>query len=462
MSPRDSGGPAPTGPERGGSPDKMPHPVEKERARPAWSVRGPMLIGLFAMLLLIAGFFGWAMTSRLAGAVIAAGQIEVDRNRQPLQHPEGGLVAELFVDEGDRIAQGALILRFDGADVQSDLAVQRDRLAELRARRARLEAERDGDEAVQFAPDLLAQAAEDPEVADFLDGQRNLFQARADTLQSEVRQLSRRLSQIALQIDGFDAQETALQEQLAIVEEDLARQSDALERGVGLSGPVLNLQREAARMRGQLAGIEASRAEAAERTVEVELAILQRSISRREEAIAELREIRASEQEAAERVAALERNLTERELRAPVSGIVFGLTVFGDRGVVRPADPIGYIVPDGRPLVLGVQVPAIDVDQVFVGQDVMLRFPAFPQREVPDLTGQVTLVSADAFVDEATGGSFYRAEIVMDESQIALLGDKRLIPGMPVQAFIRTADRTPLEYLLEPIADYFNRAFRES
>jgi HlyD family secretion protein len=421
-----------------------------------------MIVGVLAMLLLIGGFFGWAVTSRLSGAVVASGQIEVDRNRQPLQHPEGGLVAELFVDEGDRVAQGALILRFDPADLQSEIAVARDRLAELRARRARLEAERDGEGAVQFAPDLLAQAEADAEIADLLEGQRNLFDARAVTLDSEVRQLSRRMSQIALQIDGLDAQEVALNEQLVIVAEDLARQQDALERGVGRSAPVLQLQRDAARLRGQLAEVEAGRAEAAERRVEIELAMLQRTTSRREEAIAELREIRASEQELTERVTALERNLTELDLRAPVDGTIFGLNVYGDRSVVRPADPVGYIVPEGRPLILSVEVPSIDVDQVFIGQTVSLRFPAFSQREMPDLTGLVTLISADAFVREDTGTSFYRVEIVLGEGQLALLGERRLIPGMPVQAFIRTADRSPLEYLLEPIEDYFSRAFRES
>jgi len=451
-----------TGPETRPDDRSMPHPVAPARPRPAWSVRGPMLIGFLAVGVLIAGVFGWAVSSRLAGAVIAAGQIEVDRNRQPLQHPDGGLVAELFVEEGHLVEAGDLILRLDPADLQTDLIVARDRLAELRARRARLEAERDGADSITFSPALLADAEADPEIADFLEGQRNLFDARAETLESQVNQLSQRRNQIDLQIEGLNAQEVALTEQLLIIEQDLARQQDALDRGVGRSAPVLQLQRDSARIRGQLAEIEASRAETAERRTEIELAILQRISDRREEAISELREIRASEQELAEEVVALERNLQELDLRAPVSGAIFGLAVFGDRAVVRPADELGYIVPDDRPLVMSVQVPAIDIDQIYIGQPVSLLFPAFPQRDMPDLTGEVTLISADAFLDDDTGTSFYRAEIIMPEDQLALLGDRRLIPGMPVQAFIRTADRTPLDYLLEPLTDYFSRAFRES
>ena len=241
----------------------------------------------------------------------------------------------------------------------------------------------------------------------------------------------------------------------------MALRQTSLDRGTGTRDPVVRLQQELVQLRGSLGEVTARRAEAAERVIETELAILQVTTERREQAISELREIRVSEQETAERVANLVRRIDRLELRAPVAGRILGLTIFGPGAVLRPADPFAYLVPEGRPLVISARIPAIDIDQVFAGQTVSLRFPAFDQRAMPEVTGEVAQVSADAFVDEVSGGSFYRAEIVMPDDQAALLGARVLVPGMPVEAFIRTQDRTPLAYLLEPFTAYFARALRE-
>ncbi len=428
----------------------------------AWSVRGPLLTGLVAMSILLGGFGGWAVLSELSGAVIATGRIEVDRNRQAIQHPEGGVVAELLIDEGDRVEAGDAILRLAPGQLARDLAVAGAQLFEVRVRRARLEAERDGAAAVSFPADLVARAAEDAELVDLLQGQENLFAARVETLSRETEQLRGRITQIEAQIAAVDAQEAALQEQLALVETDLERQQGLLERGLIQSDPILRLQRDAAQLRGSLGQLEARKAEAAERIIETDLAILQLDTARREEAIAQLREIRVTEEELRQRVTDLDRRMAELDLRAPVAGRILGLRVFGPQSVVRAADPVAYLVPEGRPLIITAQVPAIDVDQVFVGQEVTLRFPAFDMRNMADVIGQVSQVSADIFTDEGTGLNFYRAEIVLDEGEIARLAPRQLLPGMPVEAYIRTENRTPLAYLLEPFTAYFSRAFRES
>lgn len=433
-----------------------------ETSRPAWSVRAPMILGLLSLVVLVGGFGTWAVTSNIAGAIIASGQIEVDQNRQAIQHPEGGVVAELAVDEGQQVEEGEILLRLDASDIASSYAVVRGQLNEVRARRARLEAERDGLSELQFGTDLQQTALNDPELADILSGQLNLFAARRDTLDREIDQLTRRTEQIASQIDGMIAQRTALERQQGLVGEELVAQQDLLERGLAQAARVLTLQREEANLLGSLGEIDASAAQAEGRITEIELSILQLETQRREEAIAELREVRVQEEELAERARALARQLDQMDLRAPVAGIVYGMTVFGPRSVVRPADPVLFLVPQDRPLVISARVEAIHVDQVFVGQEVLLRFPAFDMQTTPDLYGLVTRVSADAFVDEATGASFYETQIVLDDGQIELLGDVTLLPGMPVEAFIRTDDRTPIAYLLRPLTDYFNRAFRES
>lgn len=430
--------------------------------RPSWSVRGPMLIGLIALIVLVVGFGGWSVSSTLSGAVVASGQIEVDRNRQAIQHPDGGVVAELLVDEGDRVGEAEVLVRLDASESETELAVARARLAESAARRARLEAERDGLDQLTFSDGLIAAGTDDAEVAEVLLGQRNLFAARLDTLAREEEQLRGRITQIGTQVDALRAQEDALVEQISLVEEELVRREDLLERGSGTVEPVVRLRQELVQLRGQLGQATAGRAEAAERIIETELAILQLTTARREQAISELREVRVTEQELIERTASLERRIERMELRAPVAGTIHGLTIFGARSVLRPADPFAYIVPEGRPLVISARVPAIDIDQVFEGQNVSLTFPAFDQSSMPEVMGEVAQVSADAFIDEVSGSSFYRTEITMTEEQAQLLGERVLIPGMPVEAYIRTEDRTPLAYLLEPFTTYFSRAFRES
>ncbi len=430
--------------------------------RPSWSVGGPMWLGIGALIVLVAGFGGWSVTTTLAGAVVASGQIEVDRNRQAIQHPEGGVVAELLVDEGDRVDEAQVLVRLDASDLITELTVAQARLAELGARRARLEAERDGLEVLEFPEPLTGLGLDNPEVADLLSGQQNLFAARADTLAREVEQLRGRITQIGTQVDGLRAQEAALNEQVVLVEAELTRREDLLARGSGTVEPVVRLRQELVQLRGSLGQATASRAEAAERVIETELSILQLDTQRREQAISDLRELRVSEQELLERASDLGRRIGRMELRAPVAGTIHGLTIFGARSVLRPADPFAYLVPEGRPLVISARIPSIDIDQVFVGQSVSLRFPAFDQRTMPDVTGEVAQVSADAFTDEVSGSSFYRTEIVMSEDQALLLGERVLIPGMPVEAFIRTEDRTPLTYLLEPFTAYFSRALRES
>jgi len=226
---------------------------------------------------------------------------------------------------------------------------------------------------------------------------------------------------------------------------------------------VLALQREEANLLGAVGELTAQAAQAAERRTELELQILGLSSTRREEAITQLRDLQFNELELTERRRTLRRQLDRLDIRAPVSGIVYGLQVFAQQSVIGAADPVLYLIPQDRPLVIATQVEVVDVDQIFVGQDVTLRFSAFDQRRSPELTGRVTLISADSFQNETSGLSFYRAEVQLNGGQLERLpADMTLIPGMPVEAFVRTQDRSPIEFLIKPLADYFTKAFRES
>ncbi len=417
-------------------------------------------MGLVALVILVGGFGTWAVFANLTGAVITHGQIEVDRNRQVIQHPDGGVVEDILVDEGDEVQAGDLLIKLDSSNIVSELAVVEGQLYEIMARRARFEAERDGATELTFDP-LLQEAGD--AAAGLTEGQSRLFEARLDSLLKATDQLQQQDMQIASQIDGIKAQQQAMTEQTALIEEELADQQSLFDRGLAQASRVLALRREASNMKGQVGELAAQAAQAAERRTEIEIQVLGLTSTRREEAITRLRDLQYNELELSERRRTLRQQLDRLDIRAPLSGVVYGLNVFAPRSVIRPADPLLYLVPQDRPLVIATQVQVTDIDQIHLGQDVILRFSAFDQRRTPELTGHVTQVSADAFQNETNGASFYRAEVRMDEGEIEKLPDgMTLIPGMPVEAYVRTADRTPMNYFLKPFADYFAKAFRES
>ncbi len=425
-----------------------------------WSATRPMTLGLIALLILVGGFGTWAVMAQITGAVITTGQIEVDRNRQVVQHPDGGVVAEILVDEGDTVDEGATMIRLDSSVLTSELAVVEGQLYEILARSARLKAERDGETELIF-DEILFEGGEN--AAELMEGQIRLFDARIVSINSATEQLTQQRAQIASQLSGIEAQQQALVTQRDLIEQELADQQSLLDRGLAQASRVLALQREEASLLGRVGELTASAAQARERMTEIDLQVLGLTTTRREEAITQLRDLQYTQLELSERRRTLRTQLERLDIRAPVAGVVYGMTVFAPRSVIRSADPVLYIVPQDRPLVIATQVQLNDIDQINVGQDVTLRFSALDQRRTPELKGTVTLVSADAFQDQNAGVSYYRAEVRMNEGEIEKLPEgSTLIPGMPVEAFVRTADRSPMDYLLKPLSDYFAKAFRES
>lgn len=431
-------------------------------SQPQFSMRFFIALGLIALAILLGGFGTWAATTNISGAIIASGSIEVDKNRQIVQHIDGGIVQDILVDEGDTVRKGDVLLRLDPTLLKSDLTIADGQFYELAARRARLIAERDKSDHISFDAELLEQATLKPEVRDLVDGQQNLFDARRDTIAREIEQLGKRAQQITDQIAGIDAQQTALEIQLGLIERELKDQQDLLDKGLAQASRVLSLQREQARISGQSGELAAQKAQAQGRITEIDIQILGRDTQRREEAITTLRDLQLRERELVEQRLALRERLSRLDITAPVSGIVYGLTIFTPRSVIRPADPVLYLVPQDRPLVIAAQVEPIHIDQLFVNQEVSLRFSSLDQRETPELFGKVVQISADAFEDQSSKVRYYRAEIVLNEDEINRLPEgATLIPGMPAETFIRTKDRTPLAYLIKPFTDYFAKAFRE-
>lgn len=426
------------------------------------SARGSILLGLVALALLLGGFGLWSATSRIAGAVVGGGQVEVEQNRQVVQHPDGGVVDDILVKDGDLVAAGTPLLRLDGTLLKSELAIVEGQFFEILARRGRLEAERDDAPAVTFPEELVRFAEGRPTIAALMTGQERLFAARTETQANEIDQLRRRGAQIASQIAGIAAQRAATDSQLVLIGKELADLTGLLAKGLTQAGRVLALEREKARLEGVAGELDATRAEAEGKITEIDIEILKRGSTRREEANTQLRDLGYRELELAERRRTLSEQIDRLEIRAPVSGVVHALQVTTPRSVIRAADPVLYLIPQDRPLIIAARVSPVHVDEVRVGQEVTLRFAALDSRTTPELFGQVARISADALTDEASRSAYYRAEVTLEPGELAKLAGHAIIPGMPVEVFIRTGERTPLAYLVKPLAEYFNRAFRES
>ncbi|MBU2956991.1 HlyD family type I secretion periplasmic adaptor subunit [Paracoccus sp. 1_MG-2023] len=427
-----------------------------------WPVRGPIVAGILAVTLLVGGFVAWAVVTNISGAVVASGQVEVEQQRQVVQHLDGGVVETIAVKDGTSVEAGDLLIALDGNLLQTELAIVEGQYFEILARRGRLEAERGDAETITFPEELTEASADSQELRDLIDGQTSLFATRLDTLRQSLDQLEKQSEQIDSEVKGVDAQIEALATQRELIGRELADQQSLLDRGLAQASRVLALEREAARMDGELGSLQASRASAEIRKTEIEIQRLGLNAERREVAETELRDLGYRELELAERRRSLIEQISRLEIRAPASGIVYNLQVTTPRAVVRAADPILYIIPQDRPLVIGARVATINVDEVQPGQPVVLRFSAFSSRTTPEIDGQLERISADALIDEATQVPYYRAEVSIPQDQMAKLGDLALVPGMPVEVYIQTGERSPMAYLVKPLADYFNRAFRES
>ena len=427
-----------------------------------WSAARPLLWGFLTVGLLVGGLGAWSVMTTLAGAIIAPGQIEVSQNRQVVQHPDGGVVLEILVVEGANVAAGDILLRLDGSAIKSEIVIIENQLLEIGARRARLEAQSDEANAVVYPEDLKAAAVTRADVSGILAGQTSLFAKQAEALAQAREQRQTRIRQIGSQIEGLAAQQEAIETQTQLLQAELITQRDLLSKGLTQATRVSVLERELAQLKGRMGELTSVRAEAAGRVTEIEIEITALTTQQREKAEAELRDVVARQLELLERESALAERIARLEIRAPASGLVLGLQVTTPQSVIRPADALMYIVPQDRPLLVAARVPVSHVDEVRPGQEVRLVFSSLPSRTTPEVIGKVTLVSADALADERTGMTYFRTEIAIDADALQQLGDVDIVPGMPVDAFIRTADRTPLSYLLKPFTDYFRNAFRET
>jgi HlyD family secretion protein len=424
------------------------------------SMRRHLVAAIVVVSVLVVGVGGWAATAVISGAVVASGSVVVDSNVKKVQHPTGGIVGELRVRDGDRVHAGDVVVRLDETVTRANLAIVTKGLGEMMARKARLESERDGLDAITFPAQLLAEA-DDPDRAAAMDSERKLFNLRKTARSGQKAQLRERVAQLGEEIAGITAQQNSKAKEIALIERELAGVRELWKQNLVQLTRLTALEREAARLDGERGQLVAAAAQAKGKIAETALQILQIDQDLASDVAKELREVDGKIGELVERKVAAEDQLKRIDIRAPQDGTVFQLAVHTVGGVITAGDPIMLIVPEADNLSVEVKVNPQDIDQLQLNQKAILRFSAFNIRTTPEIEGVVTRISADTSTDQRTGQSYYTVRIAMPADQIERLGEVKLLPGMPVEAFMQTRDRTMLSYLIKPLHDQFLRAFRE-
>jgi HlyD family secretion protein len=424
------------------------------------SIRLHLIIGLTVVVILGGGLGGWASTAQISGALIAPGSVVVESNVKKVQHPTGGVVGELRARDGDLVKAGDVVVRLDDTVTKAGLAIVVKTLDGLWARAARLEAEQRGLDKLVFPPQLLDRADE-LDVKNVMASESKLFEVRTTGRVGQRAQLRERVTQLNEEIAGLSAQEKAKDQEIALVEKELLGVRELYDKHLVQISRLTTLERDAARLNGERAQYIASRAQAKGKITETELQIIQVDKDMVSEVSKDLRETNDKIGEFVERKVTAEDQLRRVDIRAPQDGMVLQSTVHTVGGVITAGDAIMMIVPQADDLQVEAKVNPQDIDKLQIGQKTLLRLSAFNQRTTPELNGVVTRVSPDVTTDQRTGQSYYTIRVSMPPAEVARLGEAKMIPGMPVEAFVQTGDRTMLSYLIKPLSDQLMRAFRE-
>ncbi|OEC95551.1 MULTISPECIES: HlyD family type I secretion periplasmic adaptor subunit [unclassified Rhizobium] len=423
-------------------------------------IRRLSLLVIAAILVLFGVMGGLAAATKISGAVVTSGTLVVDSYVKPVKHLKGGIARAILVKNGDHVAAGQVLVRLDDTQTRANLSIIRKRLNELSARTARLAAERDGRQDIDFPADLLS-FAEDADVAAILAGERRLFRDRQISRDGQKSQLHERIQQLRQEIDGLVAQEEGKRREIALIAKELGSLQGLLDQGIISATKVYSLQRESASLNGDLGNLVSSVAQTKGKIAETELQILQIDADRSSEVSEQLRQAESDSGQFAERLIAAEDDLKRIDIKAPQAGIVDQLSVHAEGAVISPAEAILQIVPDKDALVAELKLAPQDIDQITVGQAVSLRFPAFNQQITPELSGQVDTISADLATDQRSGQSYYVVRAKVAKPEWDRLGQLTPLPGMPVEAFLQTGQRSVLAYLTKPMTDQIRRAFKE-
>ncbi len=436
----------------------MPTPGLQTALKPA------MMLGTIGSLVLLAILVLWAQVTMISGAVIASGQVVVRGQAKMVQNLDGGVVAEILVKNGDRVTEGQVLMRLDPTLLRVNLDIARNRLAEALTQKARLEAEQLGLVSIDFAGLAASSAVRHLEGLP-LDrqqtGQEQIFAARREVLLGSAEQLREKILQFRNQRTGVEALLASKREQLTFIESELENVSALNKEGLARESQVLDIQRSQADMLGQIAGHQSELARIANSIRDTELEILQADRTFKEQVVTDLRDVTTKSEELILTIVTTQKQLDRVEMRSPADGVVHEMQVVTVGGVVPAAATVLQIVPLGEGMLFELRLDLRSVDQVFIGQKAKVIFPAFSSRTTPELPGTLSSISPTSILDPATGQSYYRIQVEIAPEELARLGNSELVPGMPVEAFLTTGEQSALTYLIKPLSDQLNRAFRE-
>ena len=428
------------------------------------SVRRYVLAGIATLVLLFGGIGGWAATTDLAGAVMAAGTVVVAGNVKKIQHPTGGVVGEIYVKNGDRVKSGDLLVRLDETMTRANLQVITKQLDELIGRQARLRAERDDAATIEFPQELLKRSVE-PSVAQILTGEKKLFESRVNSRNSQKGQLGERILALDEEIGGLKSQAESKGLEIELIGKELTGLEILEAKQLVTTTKLMSLRREGARLKGERSQMLASAASSKGKIAEIQVQRLGIDHDAKSEVLKELRESEGKIAELSERRTAADDQLRRVELHSPVDGVVHQMSVFTVGGVVNTAEPLMLIVPEGDKLVIEAKIAPQDIDQARAHEDAIIRFPAFNQRTTPHVSGRIINIAADLTHDQPQqqqgNPAYYQARIAILDDEMSKLAGLKLVPGMPAEVQIRTTSRTAITYLLKPLQDQFAKAFKE-
>jgi membrane fusion protein, type I secretion system len=429
--------------------------------KPEHSIRTNLWLGITITVLLVGSVGGWAATTDISGAVIAPGSLVVDSNVSKIQHQTGGVISDIKVRNGDHVKAGDVLVRLDATVTRANLSIVRNGIDEILARTSRLKAERDNRDSVTFPQELLARR-NDAEVAPILAGERRLFELRHTARAGQKSQLRQRIVQLEEEVSGLEGQVKAKSREGQFMQIELKGARELRAKNLMPISRLTQLERESTRLEGERAKLISTKARVKGKIVETNLQIVQVEKDFASEVATELRNADAKLAEYLGRKVSAEDQLERIDIRAPIAGVVHQSTANTVGGVIAAnSEPIMLIVPEGDRLLVEAKVTPQDRDQLHLGQLAHLRFQTFNQRTTPEINGTVSRISADAIVEKRSGASFYTVRISFGPEELERLGQIKLVPGMPVEAFLRTGKRKVISYLMKPIMDQLARAFRE-
>lgn len=427
-----------------------------------WSAR--VRFGFIVLVVTFIGFGGWAFFAPLDGAAIADGKVVVESQNRVVQHLEGGIVAGIYVNDGDQVEEGDPLIELSDTRSKADLSIVESELKEVLGREARLLAERVGADSIEFPEELTQAQATDQSVKNIIAGQKELFQARKEALEGRMAIFEQRIDALNQQIRGLRSMNVNLQNRIESYQEELANWQALFEEELTDRTRINEMQRELFRLQGEKDANEAQMAELNVRVGETRSEML---VNRQEfvEGVAtELREAQQTRADLMARRVALRDTLQRTTLFAPASGTVVGKQVHTVGGIVRPGDTLMEIVPQNQEYVITARVQPQDIDRIAIGQLADLQLAAFNLQMSHVIEGEVVGISADAFENEQSGERYYEARVKLTEAGMARMKEQGmfLVSGMPATVLIKTGERTLFQYLVEPITRMFSRAFREA